>query len=101
VREGRQAAEVIATRNLTKHYGRSRGIAGVTLDVRAGEVFGFLGPNGAGKTTTIRTLLGLLRPTAGTATICGYDVWRESVAARARTGFLPGEFAFDERVTGE
>jgi ABC-2 type transport system ATP-binding protein len=92
---------VIATRNLTKHYGRSRGIADVTFNVRAGEVFGFLGPNGAGKTTTIRTLLGLLRPTAGSATICGFDVWREGVAARARTGFVPGEFAFDEQVTGE
>ena len=64
-------------------------------------MFGFLGPNGAGKTTTIRTLLGLLRPTAGRASILGFDVWRDGVAARARTGFLPGEFTFDEQVTGE
>jgi ABC-2 type transport system ATP-binding protein len=91
---------VIATQGLTKRYGRSRGIDDVTFSVRAGEVFGFLGPNGAGKTTTIRTLLGLLRPTSGSATICGFDVWRDGVAARARTGFLPGEFAFDERVSG-
>jgi ABC-2 type transport system ATP-binding protein len=92
---------VIETYGLTKYYGRARGIADVTFSVREGEVFGFLGPNGAGKTTTIRTLLGLLRPTAGSAMICGFDVWRDGVAARAHTGFLPGEFAFDERVTGE
>ncbi len=97
----RDGAATIATRGLTKHYRGSRGIAGVTLSVAPGEVFGFLGPNGAGKTTTIRTLLGLLRPSAGSAAILGFDAWRDGVAARARTGFLPGEFAFDERVTGE
>ncbi|HET8953444.1 MAG TPA: ABC transporter ATP-binding protein [Solirubrobacteraceae bacterium] len=91
----------ISTAGLTKRYGSARGIEDVTLGVRRGEVFGFLGPNGAGKTTTIRTLLGLLRPTAGSASILGHDVWRDGVAARARTGFLPGEFAFDEQVTGE
>jgi ABC-2 type transport system ATP-binding protein len=92
---------VIATDGLTKRYGSERGIEDVTLSVRRGEVFGFLGPNGAGKTTTIRLLLGLLRPTAGTARIAGLDTWRDGVAARARTGFLPGEFAFDDQVTGE
>ena len=86
---------------LTKRYGSARGIDDLTFSVAPGEVFGFLGPNGAGKTTTIRTLLGLLRPTAGSAQILGFDAWRDGVAARARTGFLPGEFAFDERVTGE
>jgi ABC-2 type transport system ATP-binding protein len=91
----------ITTTGLTKRYGRARGIEDVTLSVARGEVFGFLGPNGAGKTTTIRTLLGLLRPTAGSASILGLDVWRDGVAARARTGFLPGEFSFDEQVTGE
>jgi ABC-2 type transport system ATP-binding protein len=91
----------IVTRGLTKRYGAARGIEDVTLSVARGEVFGFLGPNGAGKTTTIRTLLGLLRPTAGSASILGHDVWRDGVAARAGTGFLPGEFAFDEHVSGE
>ncbi|HET8953024.1 MAG TPA: ATP-binding cassette domain-containing protein, partial [Solirubrobacteraceae bacterium] len=95
------AGAAIATRELTKRYGDVRGIEDVSLDVARGEVFGFLGPNGAGKTTTIRTLLGLLRPTAGRAEILGHDVWRDGVAARARTGFLPGEFAFDEQVSGE
>ncbi len=91
----------ISAEGLTKRYGGARGIEDVTFGVRPGEVFGFLGPNGAGKTTTIRTLLGLLRPTAGRARILGRDVWREGVRARERTGFLPGEFSFDEQVTGE
>jgi beta-exotoxin I transport system ATP-binding protein len=97
----RDGDPAIETRGLTKRYGAARGIDDVSFGVAAGEVFGFLGPNGAGKTTTIRTLLGLLRPTAGTARILGFDAWRDGVAARARTGFLPGEFAFDEQVTGE
>ena len=63
-------------------------------------MFGFLGPNGAGKTTTIRTLLGLLRPTGGDARVLGLDIRTDGVAIRARTGNLPGDFAFDERVTG-
>jgi ABC-2 type transport system ATP-binding protein len=95
------ADAAIATHGLTKRYGRARGIDDVTLSVARGEVFGFLGPNGAGKTTTIRALLGLLRPTAGRAEILGHDVWRDGTAARARTGFLPGDFAFDEQVSGE
>jgi ABC-2 type transport system ATP-binding protein len=94
-------AAAIETVGLTKRYGRSRGIEGVALTVHPGEVFGFLGPNGAGKTTTIRTLLGLLRPTAGSARILGADVVRDGVRARSFTGFLPGDFAFDPRVTGD
>ncbi len=95
------ATAAIATDRLTKRYGSARGIEDVTFAVERGEVFGFLGPNGAGKTTTIRTLLGLLRPTAGSASILGFDDWRDAVAARARTGFLPGEFTFDDQVSGE
>ena len=97
----RESAPAIEASGLTKRYGGERGIEDLTIAVAAGEVFGFLGPNGAGKTTTIRTLLGLLRPTAGAARILGFDSWRDGVAARARTGFLPGEFTFDEQVTGE
>jgi ABC-2 type transport system ATP-binding protein len=63
----------ISLRNLTKFYGRRRGIEGLTFDVAAGEAFGFLGPNGAGKTTAIRVLLGLIRPTSGDAAILGAD----------------------------
>jgi ABC-2 type transport system ATP-binding protein len=90
----------IATDALTKRYGRARGIDAVSLTVDRGEVFGFLGPNGAGKTTLIRTLLGLLRPSSGSARILGIDAHRHGVAARALTGFLPGEFTFDEQVSG-
>jgi len=91
----------IRTERLTKAYGKNRGIRGVDLEVREGEVFGFLGPNGAGKTTTIRTLLGFLRPTSGDARIFGLDVRNESVEIRSRLGNLPGEFALEDRMTGE
>ena len=91
---------VIEAEQLTKSYGKSRGIEDLTLSVRKGEIFGFLGPNGAGKTTTIRTLLDLLHPTSGSATIFGLDSRRDSIAIRARTGNLPGDFAFEDRVTG-
>jgi ABC-2 type transport system ATP-binding protein len=91
---------IIETRELTKRYGRARGIEGVSLAVEAGEVFGFLGPNGAGKTTTIRTLLDLLHPTSGTATIFGLDSRRDSLAIRARLGNLPGDFAYDPKLSG-
>jgi ABC-2 type transport system ATP-binding protein len=91
---------VIETDQLTKRYGRSRGIADVSLSVGRGEVFGFLGPNGAGKTTTIRTLLDLLHPTSGSARLFGLDSHRDSLAIRARLGNLPGEFGLDPRRTG-
>jgi len=67
---------VIHTAGLTKYYGKHRGMIDISLDVRQGEVFGYLGPNGAGKTTTIRTLLNLIRPTRGMASIFGMDIQR-------------------------
>jgi ABC-2 type transport system ATP-binding protein len=91
---------VIETDRLCKRYGDARGIEDLTLTVERGEVFGFLGPNGAGKTTTIRTLLDLLHPTSGSARVFGLDSRRDSRAIRARLGNLPGEFAYDERMTG-
>ncbi|HKS69905.1 MAG TPA: ABC transporter ATP-binding protein, partial [Ktedonobacterales bacterium] len=91
---------IIETRDLTKTYGRSRGIENVTLSVEEGEVFGFLGPNGAGKTTTIRTLMGLLRPTSGTAHIGGLDCWAQATEVHRLVGYLPGEFALDPGLTG-
>ena len=91
---------VIQTDRLCKGYGSARGIADLSLTVERGEVFGFLGPNGAGKTTTIRTLLDLLHPTSGTARVFGLDSRRDSRAIRARLGNLPGDFAYDERMTG-
>jgi ABC-2 type transport system ATP-binding protein len=91
---------VIKTENLIKMYGRNRGLAGLDLEVRAGEVYGFLGPNGAGKTTTIRLLLDLIRPTGGRATVLGLDPRRDGVALRRRLGYLAGEFVVDGRQTG-
>jgi ABC-2 type transport system ATP-binding protein len=90
----------IETRQLTKYYGKSRGIIDLDLRVEAGEVFGFLGPNGAGKTTTIRLLMDLIRPTSGHATIFEKDVHEESVAIKALTGYLPGELALWTNLTG-
>jgi ABC-2 type transport system ATP-binding protein len=91
---------VIEAEQLTKYYGKSRGIEGLDLTVNEGEIFGFLGPNGAGKTTTIRTLLGLIFPTGGRATVFGLDVVTESVAIRARTGYIPGDTNFYPKMTG-
>ncbi len=90
----------IETRGLTKFYGAERGIEDVTLTVEPGEVFGFLGPNGAGKTTTIRTLLDLLHPSGGSASIFGLDSRRDSVAIRARLGNLPGDFGYGKQARG-
>jgi ABC-2 type transport system ATP-binding protein len=91
---------VIETDRLSKRYGAARGIEDISMTVRRGEVFGFLGPNGAGKTTTIRTLLDLLHPTSGVARIFGLDSRRDSRAIRARLGNVPGDFSYDERLTG-
>jgi ABC-2 type transport system ATP-binding protein len=92
----------IETEKLTKSYGRkARGIEGVDLAVEEGEVFGFLGPNGAGKTTTVRTLLGFLRPTSGRGEVFGLDIRKDSVEVRATVGNLPGEFALEDKLTGE
>jgi len=90
----------IQTHQLTKSYGRSRGIIDVTFDIQEGEVFGFLGPNGAGKTTTMRTLMGLLRATSGSATIGGLDCWTQSTEVKQLVGYLPGEFSFDPGLHG-
>lgn len=82
----------ISLRNLTKFYGKQRGIEGLTFDVAPGEAFGFLGPNGAGKTTAIRVLLGLLRPTSGEALVLGAHAWSDH-RVRSRVGYLPGSLA--------
>lgn len=87
----------IELRQLTKTYGTRRGLTGLTLDVRAGEIFGFLGPNGAGKTTTIRLLLDLIRPTSGSATVLGLDPLTDGVELRRRVGYLAGDFVCDGR----
>jgi ABC-2 type transport system ATP-binding protein len=82
---------VIETLALTKAFGPKVAVNGLSLRVDAGEVMGFLGPNGSGKTTTIRLLMGLLRPTAGTASILGRDCHADAVALKRDVGYLPDE----------
>lgn len=86
--------------HLTKTYGKARGVTDLTLHVPEGGCFGFIGPNGAGKSTTIRTLLGLLSPTAGSARVLGLDCVREREAILAQVGYMPSEAMFypDMRV---
>ena len=88
-------SDVIRTEGLTKLYGRRRGLAGLDLEVRPGEIYGFLGPNGAGKTTTIRILLDLIRPTSGRASVFGVDPREGGPALRRRIGYLAGDFVVD------
>src|SRR5215208_5297241 len=95
-----QIRPAIGTQGLTKHYGAIRALEALDLEVQAGEIFGFLGPNGAGKSTLIRTLLGFLHPTAGTANVLGMDIFTDSVAIRRRVGYLPGGIALYDSLSG-
>lgn len=91
---------VIETKNLTKFYGKSKGVENVELKVQEGEIFGFLGPNGAGKTTTIRLLLRLIVPTSGEAFLFGKDVQKNYPEILRDVGYLPGELNLYNGMTG-
>ena len=93
-------AVVLETKGLRKRYGEVIALRGLDLQVQRGEIFGFLGPNGAGKSTMIRTLLGFLHPTRGSATVLGMDVVADSVEIRRRTGYLPGGIALYDSLSG-
>lgn len=86
--------DAIKTVSLTKYYGKVKGIENLELTVQAGEIFGFIGPNGAGKSTTIRTLLGLIAPTGGSAQIFGLDIVKEKENILRKIGYLPSEAIF-------
>lgn len=86
--------------DLVKVFGQKMAVNHLNLKVRQGEFFGFLGPNGAGKSTTIKMLVGLLRPTSGSAQIAGVDVWKEPLRARAMIGVLPEYLNLYERLSG-
>lgn len=90
--------DVISIQGLSKYYGHARGIENVTFSVKEGEIFGFIGPNGAGKSTTIRTLLGLLHPTSGSATIFGKDIALHGPSIREHIGYLPSEVFYYEKM---
>ena len=89
---------VIETKDLTKYYGKSRGIIDVNLEVGEGEIFGFIGPNGAGKSTTIRTLLGLIYKSSGSAKVFGLDCEKDKVRILEDVGYLPSEVFYYEKM---
>lgn len=89
---------VIETKKLTKYYGRERGIIDLDLIVEEGEIFGFIGPNGAGKSTTIRTILSIIHPSSGSATIFGKDVTRFGPEIRQQIGYLPSEVYYYDNM---
>lgn len=91
---------VIEIENLTKDYGRGRGIFGVNLTINQGEMVGFVGTNGSGKTTTIRNILGYVKPTSGSVKVNGLSSWENSSEIAKWVGYVPGEIAFPDLPTG-
>jgi ABC-type multidrug transport system ATPase subunit len=89
---------VISVTDLRKSYKKVRAVNGVSLEVRGGEAYGLLGPNGSGKSTTLHALVGIVRPTGGTATICGFD--SRSVEAKSLLGFVPDDLGMPETLSG-
>ncbi|HJU60920.1 MAG TPA: ABC transporter ATP-binding protein [Candidatus Binatia bacterium] len=92
---------VVETQNLTKRYHDKLAVNALNLTVQEGEIFGFLGPNGAGKTTTILMLLGLTEPTAGRASVCGFDPTHEPLEVKRRVGYLPENPGFYEDISAK
>ena len=90
---------IIQTKNLTKFYGKSRGIENLDLEIYQGEIFGLLGPNGAGKTTTVRIFLDLIRKTSGEAQIFDLDVHHHSIEIRQRVAYIPGDLGLFQEKT--
>jgi len=91
---------VIVIQDLVKHYDEVKAVNGLNLEIRKGEMFGFLGPNGAGKTTTINMLCGLLEPTAGSASVAGYDVTKQATKMKEHIGVCPQEAAVFKFLSG-
>ncbi|WP_127849191.1 ABC transporter ATP-binding protein [Lacticaseibacillus hulanensis] len=91
---------VVSINHLKKHFGKFQALKDVTFSVNAGEVFGFIGPNGAGKSTTIRTLLGIIRATGGSAEIFGQDVWQDAVNIHKRLAYVPGDVYLWPNLSG-
>jgi len=93
---------MIETKNLTKHFGSLRAVQNLDLSIQQGEFFAFLGPNAAGKTTTIKMLTGLIKPTSGSASICGFDIQKDPVAAKKRIAYVPDfPFLYDKLTPRE
>ena len=91
---------MIVIQKLTKRFGAQTAVDDLSFEVPAGQILGFLGPNGAGKSTTLKMLTGMLEPTSGTATICGFDLLREPIEVKRHVGFVPESGAVFESLTG-
>lgn len=91
----------IVVRALSKRFGSFAALDEVSFDLERGEVFGYLGPNGAGKTTTLRVLMGFLRPSSGRVTVLGLDAWRDAPQVHQRVGYVPGDVALYDHLTGQ
>ncbi len=91
---------MISLNNVTKYFGPKAAVRDLTLDVKRGELFAFLGPNGAGKTTTIKMIVGLLRPSGGSISVCGFDVERRPIEAKARMSYIPDQPYLYDKLTG-
>ena len=91
---------IISIKNLTKDYGKGRGIFDISFDVPKGSVFGYCGTNGAGKTTTLRHIMGFIKPQKGSVTVKGLDAWKNADVIKKYIGYVPGEIAFPEVESG-
>src|SRR6266487_6985806 len=91
---------MIALHQLTKRFGAQIAVNALSLEIPAGQIGGFLGPNGAGKSTTLKMLTGMIEPTEGTATICGFDLRAQPIEVKRRVGFVPESGAVFESLTG-
>lgn len=92
---------MLTVKNVTKQFGNGKGIFDVSFTVEKGEVFGFLGPNGAGKSTTIRHIMGYMKPDQGQVKVNGLNTWTQQAEVKKMIGYLPGEIAFIEGMTGK
>lgn len=91
---------IISVKNLTKDYGKGRGIFDISFDIPKGSVFGYCGTNGAGKTTTLRHIMGFIKPQKGSVTVKGLDAWKNADVIKKYIGYVPGEIAFPEVESG-
>src|SRR6476659_3553465 len=91
---------MISLDRLTKRFGEQLAVDAISLDIPAGQIVGFLGPNGAGKSTTLKMLTGMIEPTSGSASVCGFDIGRDPIEVKRRIGFVPESGAVFESLTG-
>src|SRR6202008_2704821 len=91
---------MVSVDQLTKRFGAQTAVDAISFEVPGGQIVGFLGPNGAGKSTTLKMLTGMIEPTAGTATICGFDLRTQTLDVKRQVGFVPESGAVFESLSG-